>query len=254
MKSILIILFMGLSVNSFAQKKSRENSIFIKRLLMTYNKVQKFDLLFEKTETEKIVDSIQKYNRTLTSMFLSSGFCLLKDSDLSKISKLTDIRICNSQDKKLKVVSWCVFFSQPNPSCSSIAFYNGHLAKKISINENSDDDFGDNVQTDTVVDVLLKGRVYYVLSGSNKCGNLCIQNMASIYSVSNGSIVKCSHFFYDGKDYLDDVEFNYVLNDEIENEPSFRIENGELICPVFNETRIKQIGSKKYKITPDKMH
>ena len=44
---------MGLSVNSFAQKKSRENSIFIKRLLMTYNKVQKFDLLFEKTETEK---------------------------------------------------------------------------------------------------------------------------------------------------------------------------------------------------------
>jgi hypothetical protein len=73
--------------------------------------VQKFDLLFEKSGTEKMVDSIKKYNRILTSMFLSSEFGLLTDSDLNEISKLTDVKICNSQDKKLKVISETVKYS-----------------------------------------------------------------------------------------------------------------------------------------------
>jgi hypothetical protein len=252
MRNILIILFLGLSANSFGQKRTWKDSDFIKKFLITYNLVQKFDLLFEKSGTEKMVDSIKKYNRILTSMFLSSEFGLLTDSDLSEISKLTDVNICNSQDKRLKVISWCVFLSQPNPTCSSIVFYNGNLAKKISINQNDDGDFGNNVQNDTVIDFLFKGNVYYVLFGVNKCGNLCIQKMASIYSVLNGSIVKCLRAFYDGKDYLDDAEFNYVLNDEIRNEPSFRIEKRELVCPVFNDRRTKQIGEKRYKILFDK--
>lgn len=248
MRKLIILLSFSISIGSFGQKKVFvKRSGLINRILLAYNRIEEFE--DEKTNSDKYADSIRKYNNILSFIFSSPEFKGLKKSDLKKIEDSTEIKILSSTDKKLKVVSWCIFDFYPTPLCSSIIVPNNTIKSKIiSFNENGNNDFGNNVQIDTIVEMTSKGVAYYFLFGSNKCGNLCIQRIASGYSTYDGYVKKCSKVFYDDKNYFDDVEFNYLLSEKIKSEPTFQIRSNKLICPLFNDDRTKEISSKAYKI------
>ncbi len=250
MRKLAILLFFSVSINSSGQKKVFVKSFaLINRIFIAYSRMEKFEDLDENTNSNNYADSIRRYNNILSFIFSSPEFKDLKKADLNKIEDSTEIKILVSADKKLKVVSWCIFDFYPTPLCSSIMVPNGIIKSKIiSFNENSKMDFGNNVQIDTIVEITSKRIPYYFLFGSNKCGNLCVQRIASGYSIFDGSIRKCSNIFYDGKNYFDDVEFNYLLSEKIKPDPTFQIQSKQLICPFFNDDRTKETGSKSYKI------
>jgi hypothetical protein len=232
--------------NSFCQ--TGKEQLLVKKIISTYSKIQIFENEYEKSNSDEYQDSINQYNYRLFQFLSDKKFSKLNRSDLKRIVEKTQIIIKISNDNRLVLVSWHVFDFYPIPMCSNIVFFDGKV-KLMSLNGTANNDFGDNIQNDTIYKITLKSKPFYILMGSNKCGNLCIQEMASMYSISNGNLVKCINSFFDGKNYLTDVQFDYLINSEMKIEPNFQIQNSQLIRPIFNEDKTKIVGSKRFTIT-----
>lgn len=211
-------------------------------------KIQSFENKYAESNSDEYEDSVSIANDSLVQLFSDKRAAKLCQSDLKQIKGKTEIKIVVSDDKKLTVVSWCVFDSYEVPMCSNFIFYNGNT-KAISLNGTGDNDFGDNIQNDKILQVKLKDKTCYILTGSNKCGNLCILEMASMYFISKGNITKCSNSFFDGKKYFADIQFDYLINDKMKVEPTFQIQGKKLVYPTFNEDNDRIIGSKGLEIT-----
>lgn len=239
--------------NSFCQTKkaSDKKQPLVRKIIATYSKIQIFENEYEKSSLDEYQDSIKKYNYCLFQFLSDKKFSKLNKSDFKIIVEQTEIKINVSDDNRLVLVSWHVFDLYPIRMCSNVMFFDGKT-KIISLNGTDNNDFGDNIQNDRIYQITLKDNPFYILIGSNKCGNLCIQEMASMYSISNGSIVKCVNSFSDGINYLTDIQFDYLINNEMKLEPNFQIRNNELISPIFNEDRTKIVGSKRFKIIATK--
>lgn len=216
----------------------------VEKIISTYDTIQTFEKAIENSNNSDYEDSINYYNNLLFHCLSDKKFSELDETDLNSIKAKTSIKIVFNKDRKLMLVSWQVFYSYPTPMCSNLLFFNGE-AKSISLNGTGDDnDFGDNIQYDRIYEVPLKHSINYVITGSNKCGNLCIQKEASLYSVSNGKLSKCENSFIDRGKRVTDVQFDFLINEYIKFDPNFKIENQEIICPVFNQEKTKMIGSK----------
>lgn len=247
------ILFLILVIHSFESSSQCPSDIFNNRLLVNkiisaYKKIQLFENKFAGSNSDEYEDSISIANDALVKLFSKKSAGKLCKSDLLQIKANTGIKIVFSNDKKITVVSWRVFESYEIPMCSNFIFYNG-TAKAVSLNGTEDSDFGDNIQNDKILQVKLKDKACYILTGSNKCGNLCILEMASLYFISNGSIKKCSNSFFDGKKYFDDVQFDYLINEKMKVEPSFKIQAKKLVYPTFNADNDIIVGSNGLEIT-----
>lgn len=236
-------------MSGIAQKGSQPGSRSVKEILKTYNRLFEIDNTYDGLK-EDVFDSIDKYNGALISLISAPAFGLLKDSDYRTISKSTDIKIMFSQDKKLMLVSWRVLFNLPNPVCINILWIGGKATKISSMEADSEEEYESNVQVNKIVDFNLWGKVYYILTGSNRCGNLCIQEVISAFYIGTHGKLNPAGIFYDGKKYKQKLGFNYILNVDTKEEPAFLIKGDELTCPVFNVERTKVIGSKRYKIKP----
>lgn len=220
----------------------------VEEIILTYNKMQVFENKIAENNLDEYEDSITKENFHLVQLFSNKQFNVLDSALLKRIRKLTGIKIILSRDNSLIIVSWGVFNSYPIPLYSNLVFLKGKI-KIISLNgTGTENDFGDNIQIDTVCIIHIKTMPYYILIGSNKCGNLCIEERASLYRISNGEIIKSSNSFFDGKKYFNDIRFNYLINDFTKVEPVFLVQNTSLISPLFNKDKTKVIGNKKYKI------
>lgn len=230
------------------KKTISKNTELTKKILVTYKKIQRFENKYEESNSDNYEDSINKYNYIFSNLLSNPQFIKLDYSDLKTIAEKSGMKISLSKDQKLKIVSWQVFESSPTPMCSNLILFD-MKSKILSLNGTGDKDFGDNIQNDTIIDIVIKNKPYYILIGSNKCGNLCIQELASLYSIFNGKLTKCSKVFFDGKEYSDDVTFDYLINENIKTEPSFQIDNLKLISPVLNNSRTQIIGTKKYQIS-----
>jgi hypothetical protein len=259
MRSRLIIPVVMLFSNVVAQSpkkpaRAQPSSGFIQKLRHTCSRIQHFENAYGVSADKNMEDSIKKYNRRLRELLSGTDFLLLSDADRQKIPISMGIKISRSQDKRISMVSWCIFYDQPVRACSAIAMWDVNRNKIISSTEMGDRDVGNNIGNDTIIDISLDGRTYYVLVGSNKCGNLCVDEIASVYTFQHGEFVKCTRAFFDGKEYADDVEFNYKLTNKLGSEPSFRIGNDFLICPVFDEFHEVKTDEKKYRILADRPH
>ena len=247
-KAIFFILIIN-SFNSFSQESPvMTKKHLVEEIILTYNKMQVFENKFEESNSDEYEDSITKENFYLVQLFSNKQFDVSDSSLLKRIREQTGIKIILSKDYSLVIVSWGAFNSYPIPLCSNLIFFKGKI-KIISLNgTGTENDFGDNIQIDTVCTIHIKARPYYILIGSNKCGNLCIEERASLYRISNGEIIKSSNSFFDGKKYFNDIRFNYLINDLTKVEPVFLVQNTSLISPLFNKDKTKVTGNKKYKI------
>jgi hypothetical protein len=225
-----------------------KNDLIIRNILDSYKKIQIFERKNEEVNSGNYEDSINKYNYVFSNLLLSPQFRKLGNVDLKETAEKSGLKITTSKDKKLKVVSWQVFEFSPTPMCSNLMLFD-NKSQIISLNGTSEKDFGENIQNDTIIDLRIKNKPYYILIGSNKCGSLCIQELASLYSIVDGKLIKCSKAFFDGNRYSDDIEFDYLINENLKNEPSFKIDKLELISPVFNDSKTEIIGTKKYQIS-----
>jgi len=248
MRNILVALFILISMNGIAQQSVKPKSRLVIEILETYRKLFEFDNIYDGLK-ENISDSIDRYNSALISLISDPAFGLLKDSDYRSISKSTDLIIQFSQDKRILLVSWRVLVNLPQQSCFNILWIAGKASSVSSMKTDSENHYENSVQVDKIVDFNLRGKTYYMLMGSNRCGNLCIKEMVSSFDISNHGKLNPAGIFYDGKKYSQELGFDYVLNEEIKVEPEFLIKGDELTCPLFNEHRTKIVGSKRYKIS-----
>lgn len=248
MKYLTFFLVVGISLSGFCQNTIKKENPFLNRIVACFNQMRVFEGMAQKKPSINFQDSIIKYNRKLISYLSNSTISKLDSSQLLEMSQRTEIRSLKSQDGKLRVVSWCAFIFSNSPMCSNMALIKNAKPAYISINSYGDNDFGNNIEIDTIFEKKYENKFYYILLGSNKCGNLCIQETASVYSIEGNKFVKRTHVLFDGTNFFDDAKFDYFINNKIEGEPSFKIVDGELISPVFNEDKTKIISSKKYKI------
>lgn len=250
MKNLITILLLVLSIACKGQPESKtpKQISIADTVILIDQRIQDFESTPDTSSTVSFEDSIKRYNSILLRIISSSEFRLLRESDLQKISDLSNLQISKSRDRKLIVVSWCVFNQYPSPSCSRVLIA-GKTSEIISSNGSDGDEFGDNVQNDSIVQLFSSdGKSSYVLLGSNKCGNLCIHQMASVYNVNKGKIFKRTKVFYDGKISIDDVEFDYLINDQIKIEPRFTVKDNILTSPLFKADKSGVEGKKSYKI------
>ena len=247
MKNTLVTILILFSLSGIAQQGSQPVSRSAKKILDTYSRLFEFDNAYDGLK-ENLVDSIDKYNDSLISLISAPAFGLLKPADYNAISRTKDINILFSQDKKLMVVSWRMLINIPHQECINILWIGGKATKISSIEADSKEEYESSVQVNKIVDFNLPGRIYYLLMGSNRIGNLDILEMISAFYISSNFRLKPASIFYDGKKYNQVLGFDYIFNVDIKEEPSFLIKGDELIFPVFNEYRTKAIGSKRYKI------
>jgi hypothetical protein len=249
MKNTLVTILILFSISGTAQQRAQPVSRLVKEILKTYRKLFEFDNTYDGLK-ENVGDSIDKYNSALISLISAPAFGVLKDSDYNSISKSTDIAIQFSQDKKLMVVSWRVLYNIPNQECINILWIGGKATSANAMKVDTEEEFANNVQVEKIVDFNLRGRVYYLLMGSKRIGNLDILEMISAFYITNNDKFNPASIFYDGKKYYQELGFDYILNVDIKEEPSFLIKGDELTCPTFNEYRTIVTGSKRYKIKP----
>lgn len=235
-----------ITLNNFSSNKANP---LVEKIISTYDAIQTFEKVAESSNSSDYEDSINYHNNLLFHLLSDKKFSDLDESDFNRIESETSVKIVFNTDRRLMLVSWQVFNFYSTPMCSNLLFFNGEV-KGISLNGAGDDnDFGENIQYDKIYEVPLKHNVVdYVITGSNKCGNLCIQKKASLYSIFNGKIYKCQNSFIDGEKHITDIQFDFLVNEYIKFDPTFKIENQEIIYPVFNEEKTKMIGSKIIKI------
>jgi hypothetical protein len=248
MKHLATVLALGISFNGICQGITKEHHHLVNSIINYSSRMSVFEDSDAAAYSVRFDDSISKYNKKLKSVLSSSEFAVLGDYEQQEICRKAEITILTSRAKDLKIFSWSAFNFTSDHRCSSIAVFKGHKPVVISFHSDDESDFGVNVELDSMIELKYSGQTYYILIGSNKCGNICIKEVASVYSALDGKLSKRSKVFFDGEHYLDDVEFNYILNDQIKPEPNFKIENREIISPVFDERRARLISTKKYKI------
>jgi len=246
MKNFIFFFLVISFTNTYGQQKSTS---LVNKIIYTWSKVSDFNTqsINVLDTSDDIEDSLTKYNTTLSLLISSSEFSFLNSSDLQKIIDSTDIKVIISKDAKLKAISWMINNDLPEPTCCNVFILGTRKPQIISIGGTTGQDFGINVQLNKIIDVSLKNKTFYLLIGSNKCGNLCIEKLASLYVVSDSLIVKCPKAFLSGTKYLDEVKFEYSLNGE--KEPSFHVINTKLISPIFDRNKEKIVGNKVYEIT-----
>jgi hypothetical protein len=220
------------------------------RVLATYAIVKQFNRQFLDKPDGMLEDSTAKYNSTLARLVADSGFAGLKDAEIQKIESSTGINILLSQDKRLKVAGWR--WDNPSPTasyCSTVLLADGKEAKIIALNGGGDKDFGKDISYDTLIQFSSVGRTYYLLTGSNSCGGHCRSRLASIYTISDGKIIKCQGCFSDGKQHLDEIEYAYEDTPELSGDLSIHFYNGKLTVPLFNDRQTRVTGRKTYQIS-----
>jgi hypothetical protein len=227
----------------------RNTSAIVDKLLSACRSLAQFERLRENDPVRYGADSIFVYNKAIADIITNAGFRQLGVSDLKRISDSSKIEILSSKDRKLQIFSWEAENPYPTPPmCSNIAIIDDKTTHVISLNGTGDNDFADNLSIDTIIQLSGSVKTGYLLIGSNKCGNLCEQSEASVYSILNNELKKNPGAFLCSGQYFDDVEFHYLINDKISSEPRFQINDLELTCPLFSGDRTKQSGVKKYKI------
>ena len=247
MKNALVTILILFTMSGKAQQMTRPGSHLIKEIRETYKKLIEFDYTYDGLN-EALGDSIEKYNATLISLISSPAFGVLKDSAYNAISKSTDIKILFSQDKKLVVVSWRILNNIPNQECINILWMGGKATGANAMKVDTEEKYANNVQITKIVDFNLGGKVYYLLMGSNRIGNLDILEMISAFYITNNGKFNPASIFSDGNKSYQELGFDYILNVDIKEEPAFLIKGDELTCPIFNGYRTKVTGYKKYKI------
>jgi len=250
---IKIAIVLLLSSNCFTclaqMTKSKINkSAWVNKILECYKKKEIFEYKYEKRNSDNYVDSINKYNYALSSLLSSSYVRKLSYPELRTIAKKTTLKLIISKDLNLRILSWKAFEFSPTQMCSNLMLF-ADKSKLISLNGAGDQDFGENIQFNKIIDLKIKNKTYYLVIGANQCGNLCIQKLATIYSIVKDDLIKCTRTFFDGNVYSDKIEFNYLINDKLKNEPIFRVNNLELLTPIFNEYKTQILGTKKYQIS-----
>jgi hypothetical protein len=246
MKGVIFLFVMGFSLSGNSQTKSVSNPVLTGKIVKTFNVMRKFEGLFEKIQSEEIEDSVKKLDAYLVSLFSDSVFISLNKSDSLTIIRSTDIMITTSQDKKMTVFSWRVFINQPSQQYSNVSWI--RINKSACLFRNLDKGFDLEVQVDAIRDVVFNSKVLYIVTGSIRCGNLCIIEEALVFSIQKDGLISCKKCLFDGVKYFDKVEFNYVLSDEIKDEPRFLIRNKQLVSPRINEQGTKIIGKKEFAI------
>lgn len=215
-------------------------------ILVTYNRLEGFEKEFLTEESYE--DSIFSANSNLIRLFLKFDRFSLHDSIIEQIEAGSKISFAISEDRKCICVSWPVFNSYPTPMFSRIIFYEGQK-KVLSQNGTGDNDFGENVDAYKVTLATNKGQTHCILLGSNKCGNICVRELAEAYLL--GSDIEESPLFFDGKRNVSRIEFDYLLNDHLDLLTSFEISNNTLLLPLFNFSKTKKVGVRKIKMDLD---
>jgi hypothetical protein len=240
-------------VNAFAQvvASAEDGEPLTNKLLSTFAKLRRIEENRQRNPARIFADSVFLYNKAVVDIICSLEFINLKDTYFRRIVTQTGIKVATSRDSKLKIISWSVQNPYPTPPmCSNIALIKGLKSVPISLNGIGENDSGNNILIDTIIQMGPEGKTCYLLIGSNKCGNLCVQEIAALYSILNNELEKYSNAFYYNGQYLNELEFDYIINDKIRSEPHFRVENTKLISPAFNDDNTKQIGIRKYQIFP----
>lgn len=243
MRIIIPLILMIQSINTFSQNSEYiyNKQSLVEKIISVYKTIETFENKYAGGRVDKYEDSLNIANYYLMQLFSDKWAAKLSDSDFKQIKANTEIKILFSMDMKVAVITWSIFNSYQIPMCSNIIFYNGNTMA-VSLNGAGDSDFGENVQTDKILQIKLNDKTCYILTGSNKCGNLCIQEIASLYYISYGNIKKCSNSFFNGKKYFSDIKFDYQINDKIKVEPEFKIQGNSLVYPKFNKGNDKIIG------------
>jgi hypothetical protein len=223
--------------------------IFVENIISTYIKIKDFERKYDELDLHEYEDSIMIYNLHLSEFFLNKKIIKLSIDEAKTIKENTEIEIVFSGDKKLQLVSWGVFSFFPIPLCTSLLIYGGR-AEIISLNGTLLNDFGYNIQYEKIHDFKFNNRSYYLLTGSNKCVNLCIEKIMSMYFIHDGKMTKCVNSFIDGKKSMNDLMFDYLINQYTKSQPAFQIQGKSIICPIFNSAKTKVIGNKKIRIQP----
>ncbi len=249
MKKLLFLLLV-IVFNGFCQEKHQNkiNADVINHFFTTYNSMRNFEYKYAENASSDLENSIIEYNSKLCTIIKSPEFSSLDDEAIKKIADSTEAKFIKSNDNKLKMFSWGVFESLQIPFYSNLLMSNNTRSNMISRNSNDNNDFGENVQYDSIIDITIQNKSYYVLLGSNKCGNLCLYKTASVYSIIDFAIVKCINVFFDGKNYLSDIKFDYLINENIKAEPAFSLKNNQIECPVFNNDKTRLTGTVLYNL------
>ena len=228
-------------------------SPLVTRLISLYKKLDRFDIRYRDFHEERYADSVEKYNTRFSKLITSPGMTHLTPADWRRLTMSTGLTVTSSGDGQLQIVSWSLENPYPTPAyCSNVVFAGSRQPIPGSINGGSDDDLGDNILTDTIIDIRLQGQPYYLVFGSNKCGTLCELEVASLYRLSDKEIIRCDSAFYDDSVYSSEVSFDYHFSDELKFDPAFSLKENVLTCPVFDEDGLKQIGTKQYRLMPDR--
>jgi hypothetical protein len=244
MRIIISLILIIQSITTFSQSSKYvfNKQSLVEKIISVYKTIEAFENKYAGGRADNYEDSLNIANYSLMQLFSDKWAAKLSESDFKQIKAKTEIKILFSADNKITVISWCIFKSYQTPMCSNLIFYNGKT-KVVSLNGAGDNDFGENVQTDKIFQVKFNDKTCYILTASNKCGNLCVQEMASLYFISNENIKKCSDSFFDGKKYFSDIQFDYLINDKIKVEPAFKIQGKRLVYPKFNKRNDKIMGS-----------
>ena len=228
-------------------------SPLVTRLISLYKKLERFDIRYRDFHEERYADSVEKYNARFFKLITSPGITRLTPADWRQLTMSTDLKITSSGDGQLQIVSWLLENPSPTPAdCSNVVFAGNRQPMPNAIDSGSVEENGDNIMTDTIIDIRLEGQPYYLVFGSNKCGTLCELKVASLYHLSDKEIIRCDSAFYDDSVYSSEIEFSYHFDDELKFEPAFTVEGNVLVCPVLDEGGHQLIGRKRYRLMPDR--
>lgn len=246
-----VFLFFAIVIHTCVCSQGKERNtikaVLINKALSTYNKVRSYDDKYSTSFSNYDLNATLKYNDMFYNIVSSSDFSKLSNTDLKRISNVTGLKILISKDNKLKVVSWGVFNSAPEPKYSNILIGN-KKNKIVPLKGKRGKDFRIDFELDTIIDILSKNKTHYLLMGSNKCGNLCIQKSVFLYTIIDSNVIECSNAFFDDIDSINNIRFSYTINENMISEPFFYIDNNELITPIISDDKLSIIGNKRYKI------
>ena len=234
--------------NSQTIKDSTYYEIEIQKATNIYNKIVFFENKYEEDEEDEYQDSIFNYNYKFSQVISKIKFS--KDNSLKikkELSKI-NVKMISTNDNLLIALTWQVFGFYPIPLNSNIIIYK-NKPTVVSINGTGDNDYGDNIGIDKVQKITLNKKPYYLVFGSNKCGNLCIQETLTMYKVFKDELIKNEYSFKNGKNKISDLKFDYLLNQDIKITPCFKIQGEYVLFPIFNKLKTKLIAYKKIKIS-----
>jgi hypothetical protein len=252
------ILFGFLSYNSYSNNLKKNTNQFIKTIDSISKRISILTATIDDLQLNNYNDSlIELYSDSLvlTNKVLINKLLLTKNkfeliNNSNYLNDSTILNIITSKDLKVVLFTWDTGLGLEIPSYSSVVYFltknNHYESKKIQHVDIFEDDLGQNL---LFSDIYKSTNNEYIITGSNKCGSICLKNSLSLYRIINNEFLQIKNGIIDQNlKMYSNLSFEYLLNVQLTIDPKFIIEGKIIKMPIMDKNKTQFLKYKLYNL------